>query len=366
VTDERSAADFTGDSSGPGAEENGEAGFGARLAAEREQRGLSQADVARALNLRVAVIVAIEEENFAALPKMAFVRGYARSYARLLDVAEAEIAEALVSWRDPSESGRLPLSPAAVKIKRSFGSSLHGHAGLILTVLSLLVAVLLAAILVAIWPEGGVQAMRSESSAEPPATSPATRAVAPSVPRSAPGQQLDAGVPAADAVDGEVRADVFADDGYDGSEAAEEAAHELPRETAGEAPAVAAPDAPLAATQETRPAPPVAERSADPAAEFAVRRESAEGGRVLRVFAGGEDHAVLSFSSDCWVEIRDAEDRGIVSDLGREGRTIEVFGQGPFRMLLGYARGVELSYNGEPVGLAPHTRNNIASLVVGR
>lgn len=84
------------------------------------------------------------------------------------------------------------------------------------------------------------------------------------------------------------------------------------------------------------------------------------------MFAQGEDHVLLRFSSDCWVEIRDAEGRGIVSDLGREGQTLEVFGQGPFRVLLGYARGVQLTYNGEPVGLASHIRNDIASLVVGR
>ncbi|MCC5885012.1 MAG: DUF4115 domain-containing protein [Gammaproteobacteria bacterium] len=359
MTDER-AEDAAVDSTGGRAA--AESGFGERLAAEREQHGLSQADVARALNLRVAVIVALEEEDFGALPKMAFVRGYARSYARLLGFPEADIAEALASWRAPEDDGRLPLSPASVVAKRSLGSGLHGHAGLILTLLSILVVVVLGAVLVMIWPEGGFQAMRSESAAEPPAAAPAAAPATRSVPLSAPRLQLDAvDVPGADQAMGQEEA--FADDGYDGSQAAEEAA--------AEAAAQAQQEATQLPTQGSRPdpAPPaaVADSGAQGAAAgFAVRRESVDSGRVLRVYAQGEDQVLLRFSSDCWVEIRDAEGRGIVSDLGREGQTFEVHGKGPFRILLGYAHGVEVTYNGEPVGLAPHIRNDIASLVVGR
>lgn len=360
MTDERSAPEVAVDGTQPAAG----AGFGARLAAEREQRALSQADVARALNLRVAVIVAIEEEDFSNLPKMAFVRGYARTYARLLDVAEAEIAEALRSWRDPEEDGRLPLSPGSVVSKRGLGRGLHGHAGLILTLLSILVAVVLAAVLLAIWPEGGFTGSRSEPAVEAPASSPDNR-VAPaalldSVPSSVP-----------DAADGEADAELgqddFADDGYDGSEAAEEAA-QLPRRQARQESAAQAPAAAMTAAvaTEVAAAVPVANAGPGAAAGFSVRRESADDGRVLRVFAEGEDLVELRFGGDCWVEIRDAEGRGVVSDLAREGQTLEVHGQGPFRVLLGYAHGVQIAYNGERVALAPHIRNDIASLVVGR
>jgi len=41
-------------------------------------------------------------------------------------------------------------------------------------------------------------------------------------------------------------------------------------------------------------------------------------------------------------------------------------GQAPFRVLLGYAPGVQMSFNGETVVLAPHTRNNVATLVLGQ
>lgn len=355
MTDERSASDCNVESSESGARADASEGFGARLAAAREQRALTPADVARALNLRAAVIVAIEEEDFAALPRMAFVRGYARTYARLLDVSEAEIAQGLTSWRDPGEDGRLPRSPASVSTKRGFGRSLHGHAGLILTLLSLLVAVLLAAVLMMIWPEGGFTAARSEPAAEAPAPAPVMRAspapVSFAAPSAEPRLQAD-GVDMGPDFDGsvvwEARDELFADDGYDGVEAAEETAQML-RQTVGQAAAM-----------------PESASESGHADGFSVRREIAEGGQLLRVFAQGEDLVRLRFSGDCWVEIRDAEGRGVVSDLAREGQTLEVQGQGPFRLLLGYAHVVQLAYNGEEVALAPHIRNDIASLVVGR
>lgn len=346
MTDERDAEEVSVDSAQSAAQAEAGRGFGARLAAARERFGLTQAEVARALNLRATVIVAIEEEDFAELPQMAFVRGYARTYARLLEVPEDDIAEALKAWRDPNEDGRLPLSPASVTPKRSLGRSLHGHAGLILTLLSILVAVLLAAVLLMIWPEGGFTAPRSEPAVDFPA--PAAEM------RQAPAALPQVAAPEAGVEPGSSRQEeVFADDGFDGSEAAEEEAAQLLEQ--GTAVASAA-SLPVAADEE---------ETAE-AAVVAVRRESADDGRILRVFAGGEDLVELSFSGDCWVEIRDAEGRGVVSDLARAGQTFEVQGQGPFRVLLGYAHGVQITYNGEQVALAPHIRNDIASLVVGR
>ncbi|MCZ6890632.1 MAG: DUF4115 domain-containing protein, partial [Gammaproteobacteria bacterium] len=79
------------------------------------------------------------------------------------------------------------------------------------------------------------------------------------------------------------------------------------------------------------------------------------------------DHVLLfSFSDDCWVEVKDSSGRSIYSDLNRSGQVLELAGEAPFRILLGYAPGVRLEYDGEPVALTPHTRNNVAQLVLGQ
>ena len=66
------------------------------------------------------------------------------------------------------------------------------------------------------------------------------------------------------------------------------------------------------------------------------------------------------------MEVKTMEGVNLYSDLNRAGRSLELVGDGPFRVLIGYAPGVTLHFNDEPVPLTSHTRNNVASLVVGQ
>ena len=77
------------------------------------------------------------------------------------------------------------------------------------------------------------------------------------------------------------------------------------------------------------------------------------------------DTLLFSFGEDCWVEVQDGNGELIYGDLSRAGSTLEVSGIPPLRVLLGYAHGVSLMHNGSRVALAPHTRNNVASFVLG-
>ena len=61
-------------------------GYGSRLAAQRERAGLSVTDVAATLRLHPNQVRAIEQEDLARLPALAYVRGFIRSYARVLNV----------------------------------------------------------------------------------------------------------------------------------------------------------------------------------------------------------------------------------------------------------------------------------------
>ena len=57
-------------------------GYGATLAAQRERAGLSITDIAATLRLHPNQVRAIEQEDLARLPALAYVRGFIRSYAR--------------------------------------------------------------------------------------------------------------------------------------------------------------------------------------------------------------------------------------------------------------------------------------------
>lgn len=55
------------------------------------------------------------------------------------------------------------------------------------------------------------------------------------------------------------------------------------------------------------------------------------------------------FSADCWVEVVDGDNQPVYSSLQRANEELKISGKPPFRITLGYAPGVELSYNGESV-----------------
>jgi cytoskeleton protein RodZ len=51
-------------------------------------------------------------------------------------------------------------------------------------------------------------------------------------------------------------------------------------------------------------------------------------------------------------------------DLIRAGHERTYSGSGPFQVMLGRASAVELTLDGEPVDLAPHTNGNVARLTL--
>lgn len=104
------------------------------------------------------------------------------------------------------------------------------------------------------------------------------------------------------------------------------------------------PSAPAADAHVSRATMPAADPAADEAAAAAGLR--------------------FRFLRDSWVEVRDAEGRVIFSQLNLKGGSQEVRGRPPLRLVVGGASGVELSYRGTPVDLAPHTRTDVARLTL--
>jgi cytoskeleton protein RodZ len=95
-------------------------GLGAQLAAKREAMRLSVDQVAMQLNLATRQIKALEADNFAALPGMASVRGFVRSYAKLLKIAPEPLLAMLGSPTDT------PLTEA-VSTRRALSAPFFGN-----------------------------------------------------------------------------------------------------------------------------------------------------------------------------------------------------------------------------------------------
>lgn len=79
----------------------------------------------------------------------------------------------------------------------------------------------------------------------------------------------------------------------------------------------------------------------------------------------GDGHVLtLATSADSWIEIYGAGEARLEMDLVRAGSQRTYRGTGPFRINIGRAAAVQLTLDGAPVDLEPHTRDNVASLVL--
>ena len=72
---------------------------GETLKALREKNEWSIEEVAASLNLRVEVIRSLESDDYSALPEQTYVRGYIRSYGRLLGLQEVDALNDLPETR---------------------------------------------------------------------------------------------------------------------------------------------------------------------------------------------------------------------------------------------------------------------------
>lgn len=67
----------------------------------------------------------------------------------------------------------------------------------------------------------------------------------------------------------------------------------------------------------------------------------------------GDDLIVLTFTDECWLEVTDASGKVLIAELQRKGDNQRIFGQAPFKIMLGNARATTLTLNGEVVSTKP-------------
>src|SRR5258706_11626564 len=99
-------------------------GIGARLKAAREAQHLTEKDVAARLNLNSRFIYMMESETFEKNLPETFVRGYIRSYARLLNLNDNEITEAITQLDLGSSVPTPTLSSPLMRIRKEDGNPL--------------------------------------------------------------------------------------------------------------------------------------------------------------------------------------------------------------------------------------------------
>lgn len=296
---------------------------GESLRQAREGKGWAVAEVAAQLNLTPQRLNQIEAGDFDQLPGHTFARGYIRAYAKLLGMDQSRLVLEFDQFTGSNAGGSDVQSLGRIEEPVRYSQS-------ILRFVSFALLLVLAAVGFYWWQEQGAR-----YAAEPAAIGIEHVEV--------------------EGADGTTQIHPL-DEPEDQAVQAGRGAAELNLPSPADEPAE-----PAEEQAQTRSA----EEQSAPAEPAAVADEPAASPAAPLQAAAGEGVVRITFSADCWTQLTDANGKVLFSALKRKGETLQLVGKAPLELRLGFARGAQVSYNGEAIDVSPFTTGETARVKLG-
>ncbi len=308
---------------------------GSLLRQAREKAGLNLAVTAEQLHLRPSVVEAMERDKYEEFPSAVFLKGYFRSYCRLLKLDEAQML-ALLEARTETHFGereaqRYSQLEAKQRVRRNLVLKKIALYGFILGII--------VAIAVSYLAQPPDQETWSQPAAEQPP---------------AAGSQLLT----------ENQASTRAEPQEEPQEMA------LLQDTdAGDAEAAAEPSEVSVLSDSPNRADALEADGVQPVTPALVLDPEREAEPPRAAIASGDtgatnEHAAttsllaLNFQGDCWLKVTNGAGKVVEAALKRAGQSFESAGPAPFDLVLGNARVAKLVFRGQEIDLTPHTASN--------
>lgn len=327
---------------------------GAILRAAREELPLSVEQVATSLHLRSTVVLSMERDRYEEFDSDVFLKGYFRSYCRLVGLHEERMVALLDTQLAKLEEARAREKEIAAKIERLRKRKKSVQQ-------AILVAVLLvfggASIYFLLKPET-IDVVPLAEEKNPPAISAGGTGFselgssALLQPEQAKALQDEEPESESDAPPSSGRAEAERED-------------ELEAEAASTSVDVAIVDSQVRDGMTFEP-----QTGID---ELQTELESARNGKTLtealsssvaaadgpaETNEASESALIITFSGDCWLQVVNGSERTPIARLQRAGDRVVYDGPRPYRVVLGDASVAEVSYLGKPYNLRSATRRN--------
>lgn len=302
---------------------------GARLRNAREQLGLSQQAVAERLCLKVSTVRDIEEDKAPADLASTFLRGYIRSYARLVHIPEEELL--------PMMAKQAPIRAAKVAPMQSFslGKRRKKRDGWLMSFTWLILFVVIGLSGAWWWQDHKAQQEEITSMAD----------------------QSTSDLNSSDSGSQSIPLDTSSANNAPDTTAANTNSAPVDTSTAPAPSAPAATPAPVDNNAVVAPSQAnvdtAATAPAAPAPTSALPTDQANAATT----ASAQD-LVMNFSADCWLEVSDATGKKLFSGLQRKGGNLNLSGQAPYKLKIGAPTAVQIQYLGKPVDLSRFIRTN--------
>lgn len=321
---------------------------GERLRLAREQMGLTQQNVAERLCLKLSTVRDIEEDKAPANLASTFLRGYIRSYARLVHIPEEELL--------PMMAKQTPIRASKIEPMQSFslGKRRKKRDGWLM-IFTWLVVFVVVGLTGAWWWQNHKASQddlvpmtdQNSSSGDNGQSIPLGESSGDSTTPAAPDES---NTPTRD------------------NSAASTPANAAPAASASNSTTPAQPDTTSNAVVSPSQAP-VDNSAAAPAATNSATSTAPQmpvGAAAVSEPAADPNAVVMTFNADCWLEVSDATGKKLFSGIQRSGGKLSLAGTPPYRLKIGAPSAVQVQYQNQPVDLSRFIRNNqVARLTLG-
>lgn len=324
---------------------------GILLREARERLGLSVADAAAQTKLAPRQIDALEADDYQHLPEMAFVRGFVRSYAKVLHLDPQPLLAALPQAKVISTQ----VSPASVEVPFPDARSPQLQ-NLIWLGAALFLSVVVVAFAVWHYTSPGSPA-EPDQPVEAALPLPAEMHV---IPASAVAEMAASSVastaPVAHSAVSSARVVI--------APVATMPAAKLPPAQPAQATGAVKPTPAIPAAKPAQPV--VAPATKPPVAAAKPLAPAAKPAAPAANAATESSNLRLTFSEESWTEVRDKNGNIVSSQLNPAGSELRLSGQGPFSLVVGRATSARLTYKGKTVDMKPHTNatSDVARLML--
>ncbi len=285
--------------------------LGVMLRGARERLGLSVADVAAQIKFAPRQIEALEADDFKRLPEAAFLRGFVRSYAKILHLD----AQTLLAALPQPKAATAESMPATVEVPFPVGHTSQKQT-LVLLGAALLLSVIVAGF--AAWHFSTPLKQSKVAKIEPPVPLPAEEQTT-SEPVELKSSSIEPAVP-------KVR-----------SSAVQSSDREVKTKASDKEVKTKASDKE------------VKTKASKAASQVESTGTAASPGKLPKTA-----ELRLVFGEESWTEIKDKNGKIISSQVNPRGSELRLEGKPPFTMLIGHAASASLYYQGKQVDLTPY------------
>ncbi|WP_375321893.1 cytoskeleton protein RodZ [Aliivibrio logei] len=293
---------------------------GQLLKEAREALNLTIEDISSRLRLRVEVLEQIEADQFDMGKLATFTRGYYRSYAKVVNVPESKVLNAL-DQLGKAKIEQHDMQSFSRKTKR------EKHDNRIMKLTWVIFALILSMSVLWWWQEQAQ--LESKQDAE----------LITEVISEAPTQVTESTT------------------GEDG--ATDE--HSVLNET--NALEVDTKLSELETTPEELEVPIAEDVSTNEAVDATSETKADEKVAVVEPVAIAED-VLMTFNNDCWLQVQDAANNRLYSGVKKANQTLKLTGKAPYKLVIGAPSAVTLTYKGKPVDLSAYPAGKVARLTL--